>query len=772
MKKIICVLILFSQLLVAAWAQTFVVRNIEFQGLQYISKSTVESYLPIKRGQVLKAGQSAEVIRALYKTGFFERVNLSKVGNTLVIRVVERPTIGQLKISGNTIIPTDKLTSVMRSVDVAEGRVYNPAILGKITQSLLAQYYTLGRYNAQVNVKTTPMSRNRVAVNIDISEGLIAKIQRISIIGNHAFSERTLLRQLDMSTSNILSFITQSDRYAEARLEQDLEKLRAYYLDHGYLRVEVTSSQAQVTPDHKSVYITIIIKENDPFIVSETDVTGDLPFPREEFTKRLVIKPGEIFSRQKIIDSEKVINAYLGNNGYLFSNIALQPRVNDKDHTVVLVFNVIPGKRAYVRHVNFSDNNHTNDRALRREVTQLEAAPASTTKLEDSKHRLTLLPFIKDVEMNLSRVTGKEDQIDVNYKVKEDNSAQASFKVGYSQDYKFLIGAGVNQKNFLGTGNNLGINFNTSKYEQFYSVDYTDPYYTEDGISRSISASISRTNPAAIARLNNSYLSSEYDFGLLYGIPVGQDNGVFSRVLAGISYQNTLITLNSNPLAVSNQVLTFINNHGRRFQELDFKLGYSRDSRDRAIFPTRGSVHAAFVDVFAPLSRGSLAFYMLNYHMKWYQPLCYQFIFLTRADLGYGNGFNGINSFPFFKNYYAGGIDSVRGFQGYTLGPLDSRGQAYGANMLADASVSLIFPNFITDSLRTSVFVDAGNVYGSNNNRSFGGFSTNSGPIRYSVGIEADWLTPFGPIQLSLAKPFLRKGDQKDVFQFALGANF
>lgn len=772
MKKIICVLIIFSQLLVSAWAQTFVIRNIEIQGLQYISKSTVESYLPIKRGDVLKPRQSAEIVRALYKTGFFERVTLSKVDNTLVIHVVERPTIGQLKISGNSMIPTDKLTSVMRSVDVAEGRVYNPAILDKIKHSLLAQYYSLGRYNARVDVKITPMPRNRVAVNIDISEGLIAKVKKITIIGNHAFSERTLIKQMSISTSNLLTLITQSDRYSETKLDQDLEKIRSYYLDHGYLRVEVTSSQAEVTPDHKSVYITIVIKENEPYIVKGYNITGDLPVSREEIIKRIIIKPGEIFSRQKIIESEKAINAYLGNNGYLFATISIHPIINDRDHTVVLGFDITPGKAAYVRHISFSDNNHTNDRVLRRELTQLEAAPASTKKLEESKQRLTLLPFIKDVEMGLSRVPGKEDQVDVNYKVKEDNSAQASAKIGYSQDYKFLIGAGLNQKNFLGTGNTLGINFNDSKYEQFYSIDYTNPYYTEDGISRSISASISRTNPAAISRLNNSYSTNEFDFGVLYGIPVGQENGVYSRILAGATYQNTLITLNRNPAAISNQVLSFVNRHGRRFQEIDIRFGYSRDSRDRAIFPTCGGIHTAFVDIFAPIGNGSLSFYSLNYHFKWYQPIYYPFILLTRLDLGYGNGFAGVKDFPFFKNYYAGGIDSVRGFQGYTLGPLDSRGQAFGGNMLADASMGIIFPNFISDSLRTSVFVDAGNVYTSLDNRRFGGASTDSGPIRYSVGLEADWLTPFGPIQLSLAKPFTRKGDKQEIFQFALGANF
>lgn len=772
MKKIIYALIISAQILSCAHAQTFVVRNIEIEGLQFISKATVETYLPIKRGQELKPRQSAAIVRALYKTGFFERVSLSKAGNTLIIHVVERPTIGQLKISGNSMIPTDKLTTVMRSVDVAEGRVYNPAIIEKIKQSLLAQYYALGRYNAHVTVKITPMPRNRVAVIINISEGLIAKIKNITIIGNHAFSEKTLIKQMDLSTSNLLTLITQADRYSENKLEQNLDKLRTFYLDHGYLRVDIKSSQAQVTPDHKSVYITIIIKENDPYKVASFDITGNLPVPREEILRLIKIQPGEIFSREKIIESQKAINEYLGNQGYMFATVGILPRVDDSNHTVVVVFNIESSKRVYVRHINFSDNNHTNDRALRREVTQMEAAPASTVKLEDSKHRLTLLPYIKDVEMSMNHVPDSDDQVDVDYKVKEDNSAQASFKVGYSQAYGVVIGGGINQKNFLGTGNTLGLNANASKYEQFYSIDYTNPYYTEDGISRSISASISRTNPGTIARINNSYSTNEYNLGVLYGIPVGQELGVFSHVLVGVSYQNILIRLSNKAGNVSNQVLSFINNHGRRFQELDFRFGYARNSLDRAIFPTCGSSHTTYVDLYAPLEHGSLAFYTFNYNFRWYLPIHGPFILLTRADFAYGNGFDGWQNFPFFKNNYAGGIDTVRGFQTYTLGPNDSRGQAYGGNLLGDASLNLIFPNHISDSLRTSVFVDAGNVYTTYNNRQFGGASTNAGPIRYSYGIEADWLSPFGLIRLSLAKPITRPGDKSEPFQFALGANF
>jgi outer membrane protein insertion porin family len=771
MKKIILSLVMVSQFVVAAWAEGFVVQNIKIEGLQRVSPSTVESYLPVKRGQTLSEAKTAAVIQSLYKTGFFDNISMGREGNTLVIHVIERPTIGKLDIKGNSVIPTDKLTQVMKSLDISEGRVYNAALLEKIRQSLLNQYYSLGRYNARVDIKTFKMPRNRIQVTIDISEGLVAKVRRITVIGNHVFKESTLTDQLDLSTSGFFSIVTQSDRYSEEKLETSLDKLRGYYLDRGYLHFQIKSAQAQVTPDRKAVYVTVVVEEGEPYTIESYKIEGQLPLPREEVEKRVAVEKGELFSRQKVLDTEKAITRYFGNNGYIFANVSIRPDVNDKTKKVNLVFIVTPGKRTYVRHITFSDNNRTNDEVLRREVQQYEASPVSTVKLDESKQRLSLLPYIKDVDMTVTPVTGRNDLVDVNYKVKEDNSAQASFKVGYSQVYRVILGAGLNQKNFMGTGNTLGINFQRSKFEQFYGIEYTNPYYTIDGISRSFNLSLSKTDPGAATNVNNGYTSNEYNFGVLYGIPIGQEHGAINRVLAGISVSSTLVTL--IPQNVSNQVNTFVTRNGRRFDEADFKLGYSRDSRDKSIFATRGMLQTAFVDLYAPITRQGISFYTLNYHGKWYVPLNDQFIIMTKGNLAYGNGFHGTRNYPFFKNYYAGGIDSVRGYLGYTLGPQDSRGQAYGGNMLADASLGLIFPNYLTESLRTSAFFDAGNVYSSTNNRSFGGSSTNSGPIRYSVGIEADWLTPLGPIELSLAKALnSRPGDRRDAFQFALGANF
>lgn len=773
MKKITYIIILVIQLLIAstAWSQqAFVVKSIQFQGLQRISPGTAQSYLPIKPGQVLSTTKTPSILRALYQTGFFEQVTLSKSDNTLIIHVIERPTIGQLKITGNSVIPTDKLMTVLKSMDVVEGHVYNASVLERIKSSLLNQYYQLGRYNARVNFYATPMPRNRVMVTIDISEGLVAKVRGISIIGAHAFDESTLINQMDLTTSGYITFITQTDRYSEEKLDSSVEKIRSYYMDRGYLKFQVKSSQAEVTPDRKSIYITIVISEGELYTVGDVNISGDIILPREDIMKRISVKPGTTFSRQQVMDSQKGISQAYGDKGYMFANVSVRPQVNEAERKVSLVFDIKAGKRAYVRQVTFTDNVRTNDVVLRREIQQLEGAPASSVRLEESKQRLLLLPYIKEADLSVKPVPGIDDQVDVNYKVKEENSAQASFKLGYSQAYGLILGAGLNQKNFLGTGNTLGLNFNSSKYEKFFQIDYTNPYYTEDGISRSFNFSVSRVNPSG-AGVSSAYTTNSYNLGVLYGIPIGQERGAFTRLLAGLSYQNLLVNLQSG---TSNQVNTFVNNHGRHSQLADFKIGISRDSRNRSIFPTRGSTQSLFLDAYAPLDHQSVGFYTLNYAGKIYQPIWEdKFILLGKANLGYGNAYSGHGNYPFFKNYYAGGIDSVRGYQGYSLGPKDSNGNAFGANMLIDGSIGLIFPNYISDNLRTSVFVDGGNVYSSSDNLSFGGFSTNSGPLRYSTGIEADWLTPFGPIEIALSQPLnLRKGDQRETFQFSLGANF
>ncbi len=771
MKKIIVAFVLFLNIfLTSAWAaDSFVVKKIQIEGLQRISDETVYTYLPIKQGQTLRPEQTTDIIRALYKTGFFDHIALLKRGNTLVIQVVERPTIGQLKISGNSAIPTDKLTSVMRSMDIAEGRVYNRAILDRIKQSLLNQYYQLGRYNARINVSVTPLERNRVLVRIEISEGLVAKIQRINIIGNKTYKERQLEHELQISTPGIFTFFTQSDQYSQEKLDASVDSLRNYYLDRGYIKFATRSSQVSITPDRKSVYVTIVVDEGVPYKIKGFDLSGDLILPRAELMKVMKIKPGQTFSRQAVIDSEKAISDALGNKGYVYATVTLNPKIDDVKKEIFLDFNVKPGKKTYVRHIYFSDNAKTNDEVLRREIQQMEGGMVKTSQLEESKRRLNLLPYIKDTQMSLEPVAGTDDQVDVNYKVTENNSAELTGRIGYSQVQHVILGAGINQKNFLGTGKTLGLNAETSRYERYFGATYTDPYFTQDGISRTITISGSRYDPAA-ANVSQSYVMNELDASDIYSIPIGQERNATDRFDIGYGYQNTLINLPGNPNYVSTMVSDYVQRHGRHFQQLNLIAGLSRDSRDKAIFPTTGTRQAIGVDLFLPLGTNALKYYTLNYSAAWYHPLVSNFILMAKGAVGYGNSFSNGRDFPFFKNYYAGGIDSVRGYTGNTLGPHDNLGNPIGGNFLADASIGLILPNFYSENIRTSLFLDGGNVYQTYDNRPLGG--TGSGPARFSLGFQVEWLSPMGPIDVSLARGLNGKGESYEPFQFSLGANF
>lgn len=773
MKRIISVVFLCLSLcfIPTLWAadSSFVVRKVEIIGLQRVSVDTVRMYLPIREGQVLRPSQTAEIIRALYQTNFFDNISLTRQGDTLVVTVIERPTIGQIKITGNSYIPKDKLDTVMKSVDIAEGRIYNRAMLDKIKQSLLNQYYQFGRYNARVDVNITCLSRNRVLIKIDISEGLVTQVRRINIIGVRAFNQKCLEKQMSvLSTSGWFTFFTQTDRYSQEKLDESLENLRNFYLDHGYVKFAVKSTQVQLTPDRKSIYLTIVIDEGCPYTIKGFALTGDLILPREELMSKIKIAPGALFSRKAVMEAERVMSGALGEKGYIMAGISLNPQIIDATHEVFLNFEVHPGKLTYVHHIFFSDNSRTNDVVLRRELPQMEAAVASTSQLEESKRRLGILPFVKDVQMALKPVPNTDDQVDINYKITENNSAEMTASIGYSQLDHVILSAGFNQKNFLGTGKTLGLNFSRSRFQSFYGVSYTDPYYTQDGISRTISASVATFDPAK-ANLMTSYSTNQYDATVLYGIPIGHEPEAISRVQLGYGYQNTVVQLSNS---VSTQVSNFTNRYGRNYKQLLLMTGISRDSRDKAIFPTQGMLHSLGINFYVPAASESLKYYTVAYNAKWYQRLCGPFIATARSEIAYGNSLSGgAIAYPFFKNYYAGGPDSVRGFLGNSLGPRDNLNNSTGGNFLADASVGLIFPNYISDNLRTTAFIDGGNVYNTFDNRSMGGAP--SGPPRFSFGIEGDWLTPFGLIDVSFAKRIIAQPhDKLDFFQFSLGANF
>ena len=503
---------------------------------------------------------------------------------------------------------------------------------------------------------------------------------------------------------------------------------------------------------------------------------GETILPRDTLMKKINIKPGDIFSRQVVIDSEKAVNDALGDKGYLFAVVSLQPDVDEKTKQVSLTFIVKPGKRVYVRHIYFSDNTRTNDIVLRREVQQMESAPVASDNLDQSKHRLSLLPFVRDVQMTVDPVPDTDDTVDIHYKITEDPAAQATFSVGYSQLEKLILSAGVTQKNFLGTGKTVGLNASRSRFQQFLGINYTDPYYTPDGISRTINLSASKFDPRG-ANISRSYTDDQYTGSVIYGIPLGQEQNVFTNMQLGFGYQETLVKLsqqhnNLGQLMVSNQIQNFVSRHGRHFQEINFIAGISRDSRDKAIFPTVGMIHTLAGSLYAPATSKSLKYYTVAYNTRIYRPITGAFIATGRMNLAYGNSFGRGEDYPFFNDFYSGGMDSVRGYEGNTLGPKDNLNDSTGGNLLGDVSLGLIFPNHISDNVRTTLFVDGGNVYNTFDNRKFGG--TASGPLRYSSGIEADCLVPgLGLIDVAVSKAINpRRGDDRNWFQFSLGANF
>ncbi len=759
----------FIALSIVTSAHAFTLRHIKVVGNERIPAATVLRYLPVHPGQELTGARSGAIMNALYQTGFFQRVSLGRDGNTLVIHVVERATIGQLKITGNSAIPTDKLKEVMKGVGIAEGLTYNDVIIDKIRQSLLNQYYLLGRYNARVDIKQTPLDHNRLAVTIAISEGLIAKIDRITIIGAHAFSESTLLKQLDLTTPGLFTVFTSSDQFSQDKLQSSIEKLRNYYMDRGYIHFTIQSSKVQITPDRKSIYLTIAINEGSVYKVSGVSVAGQHIVANDALLKAVNIANGSLFSRQAVLAGEKAMSDVLGDRGYIYATVDVKPAFDEAAKTVQLNFLVNPGKLIYVRHIFFIDNTRTNDNALRRQMLQMEAAPVSSKRLEQSKERLNRLPYVSNAEIAVQPVANHPDQVDVGYKFKENSAAQANFGISYGQVGGFGLLAGLNQKNFLGTGNTLGFNFSRNRYIQTYAMNYTNPFYTPDGVSRSFDAFVSKTNPRG-GNLATGFTTDQYHLGVTYGFPVGADDGASNQFILGAAYDETRVNIVNG---VDNQVLDFVARHGHDFRQLELTTGFSHDTRNSYYFPTTGNEQSVYLNVFAPLGARALKYYKATYDGVWYQPIIGKFVGMAHGGLGYGNSFNGgATNFPFFSNYYAGGFGSVRGYTANTLGPKDNLANSIGGNEMVDGSVGIIFPNPFPEHLRTTLFFDAGNVYNSYNNRRYGGSS--SGPLRYATGIDAEWLIPmWGQINLAFGKALNHKpGDDTRFFDFTMGTSF
>ncbi len=770
--------VIFLSIQIAVAADSFTVEDIRVRGLQRISAGTVFNYLPVQIGDSFDEARSAEAIRALFKTGFFKDVRLQREGNVLIVNVDERPAIASIELEGNKDLKTEDLLKGLKDIGLKEGKVFNRQTLDKVEQELRRQYFSHGKYGVKIKSEITPLSRNRVSILLKISEGAVARISQINIVGNKAFDQDELSELFELSTSNLLSFYTKDDQYSKQKLSADLERLRSFYLDRGYIKFNIESTQVSITPDKKEIYITVNVKEGSVFTLDEVRLAGDLIVNPEELIPLVQLGPGEIFSRNLATETSNSISERLGEEGYAFANVNMVPDIDEEQRTVKLTFFVDPGKRVYVRRITIKGNTKTRDEVIRREIRQMESAPASTSKIELSKTRLERLGYFEQVNVETPAVSGAPDEIDVEYTVEERSAGNLSAGVGFSQTQGLIFNASVTQENVLGSGKRVNFTFNNSDVSTIYRIGYLNPYFTLDGVS--LGYDISYTATDAQAANVSRFATDEFVAGVNFGIPLNETDrlrlNVDFRRLKIKTFANTPCQIRStlpsgavnpfcNALGFVGSDAGFVDLNGDSFNIFPIALGWSHDSRDKAIFATSGGIQS--LSALATVPGLDLEYYKVNYRLKYFFPLARDFTLALTGDLGYGDGYGDTSELPFFENYFAGGVQSVRGFRDNTLGPRDSNGDPFGGNVKVVASAELFFPiPFLSDykSIRLGAFFDAGNVYDND---------IDLGNLRYSTGLSAEWLSPFGALKVSVAQPFNeRTGDNIQRFQFSFGSGF
>lgn len=761
-------------LLATAWviqpvhADEFVVTDIEVEGLQRVSAGSVFSAFPVDIGESLNELELAEAIRTLFRTGLFTDVEASRDEGVLILDVRERPAISSIEIEGNKAIDTDMLTEALNSAGLQEGQVFRRATLERLELEILRSYVGQGRYNARVKATAEDLPRNRVAVRLDINEGDVAAIKHINIIGNDDFSDEQLLDLFELQTSSLWASLTNADKYARERLSGDLETLRSFYLDRGYLDFSVESSQVSISPDKRKVFIALAVNEGPQYTVSEVNLRGELIVEEEELRKLIQIEAGDIFSRGQVINTSELLSRRLGSEGYTFANVNAVPETG-ADNTASITFFIEPGKRAYVRRVNFEGNVSTRDEVLRQEMTQMEGGVASTDRIEFSKTRLERLGFFQTVDVETVPVAGTDDMVDVNYSVIEQPTGSLSASVGFSQVSGVILGANISENNFFGTGKRVSIGANFSDSIKSANFSYTNPYYTVDGVSRGFSLFARETDFEE--QDISSFLLDEYGGRLTFGYPI--DN--VTRLNFGVGY--TLSKIKAGTFT-SLEILDFIESEGDSFNNYFVNGSWRRSTLNRGVLPSDGYSLSLSADVAVPGS--DLTYYKLNHRAEIYQPLNdnQTWVLRARGDLGYGGAYSGRDVMPFFEHFFAGGYGSVRGFRANSLGPLATNSpndfsdpDPFGGSILTEGSLELIFPTPFagdTRSMRTAFFLDGGQVF--DPERDFG---PDIGEVRFSVGIGFQWITAVGPLAFSLAQPLNDKsGDDTQIFQFSLGQSF
>ncbi len=763
-----------------AWAvEPFKVKDIRVEGIQRTEAGTVFNYLPVRVGEIYTDEKGAAAIKALYATGFFKDVRIEVEGDVLVVLVEERPAIAGVDFSGIKEFDKDQLTKALKDIGLGESRIFDKALVDRAEQELKRQYLSRGLYGVKITTTVTPIERNRVNVTFAVDEGDVSRIKQISIVGNKAFSDSELLALLNLRTPGWFTWYTKADQYSKQKLTGDIEALKSFYLNHGYIEMQVESTQVSITPDKKDIYITINISEGEKYTVSGVKLEGET-FGREAELKSLVqLNRGDVYSGDKLAESVKRISERLGNFGYAFANVNANPEINREKKEVAFTVLIDPGKRVYVRRMSIAGNTKTRDEVIRREFRQFEDSWYDGEKIKLSRDRVDRLGYFTEVNIETPEVPGSNDQVDVNVSVVEKPTGNIMLGAGFSSSEKLTITGSIQQANAFGSGNTLGIDVNTSKLNRTIAVSQTNPYFTDDGISRSYELFLRTTRPPLIN--TGDYRVQTTGGNIRFGVPFSEMDTIFFGVGAEHTKVETFLDATTTPPINTSPTLyqTYVQNFGDGLTatttSFPLTAAWQRDSRDSALTPTRGRYQRANFDL-APV--GDLRYYRAVYQHQYFKPFSRTITLALNGEFDYGRGFGG-KPYPVFKNFYAGGIGSVRGYDSSSLGPRSRAsgdqaggpftGDAVGgaSRLIANAELQFPFPGSGNDrSLRWFTFFDAGNVFAE-------GEKMRLGELRYSAGVGISWISPIGPLKLSYGAPLNAKPeDRKQLLQFQLGTGF
>ena len=741
----------------------FTVKDIRVEGIQRTEAGTIFSYLPVQVGDTFTDEKGAAAIKALYATGFFKDVRIEVEGNVLVVMVEERPAIAGVEFSGTKEFDKEQLTKALKEIGLGESRIFDKALVDRAEQELKRQYLSRGLYGVQVTTTVTPIERNRVIVNFAVDEGDVSRIRQINIVGNKVFSDSELRALLKLSTPGWFTWYSKADQYSKQKLAGDIETLKSFYLNRGYLEMQVESTQVSITPDKKDIYITINISEGDKFTVSDIKLEGEM-FGRQEELKSLVgLKSGDVYSGEKLAESVKKISERLGNFGYAFASVNANPEINREKKEVSFTILVDPGKRVYVRRINIAGNTRTRDEVIRRELRQFESSWYDGEKIKLSRDRVDRLGYFNEVNIETPEVQGSTDQVDVNMTVTEKPTGNITLGAGFSSSERFTVTGSIQQANAFGSGNTLGIDVNTSKIYRTIAISQTNPYFTDDGISRSYEVFLRTTRAPLFS--NQDYKVQTTGGNIRFGVPFSELDTVFFGL--GVEHTDVLTFANS-PTPYIKYVTDFGNGTEAKTNSFPLTTAWQRDSRDSALIPTVGRYQRANLE-FSLL--GDLRYYRAVYQHQYFKPLFSSTTLALNGEVDYGRGLDG-KPYPVFKNFYAGGIGSVRGFEASSLSvsPVINQFSVGGqARLIANAEFQFPFPGSGTDrSLRWFTFLDGGNVFNVEQ-----GERISAANLRYSTGIGISWVSPIGPLKLSYGHPLnMKPGDRVQQFQFQLGTGF